>query len=179
MQNAQPTHAPSPQEMIKKLEAYQRCHGLYLHDPSLNADYRVDLLIPHIRHYEDTSSAGFLNRVEELLARYDGSSVQAQFEQQLSEHLQREVPVANDLVEGLCSAIPLQTPVHIELARAVAESPVLTSSDFAVISDRFFSACAPFLAHGVNTAPDHFSHSFLQVALLAKSKQLTSCMSGQ
>lgn len=172
---AQPTNLPSPETTIAKLEDFQRCHGLYLRDPANKSDYRVDLLIRNMGYDEHTRSASFLTRIEELLAAYAGSNIHARFEQQLTELLHREAPAAKDLVEGLCSAIPLQTPVYIELARAVVESPALTTSDVAAISEQFFSACAPFLAHGVNTAPDHFSHSFLQVALLAKSKQLAAC----
>jgi len=172
MNAVQPVETPSPEATLKKLETYQRLHGNTLHDPNLKSNFHVDHLIPFIRQHVDETPPKLLERLDTLLTTYRGSSVQEQFEQRVSECLHRIPPVASELVTELCSAITLQIPVYFELARDVLKSSALTTSDYAIISDTFFNACAPFLAPGASTPPDHYAHSFLPVALLAKSKQL-------
>lgn len=172
MSAPQPIDKPSPEETIRKLEAFQRCHGNYLSDPSQKVSFHVDLCIPHIRNWDDGTLDSFIRRLDELVSTYASPSRQWQFEQQLSERLHRETPAASELVEGLCSAITLQTPVYIQLALAVLESPALGTSDYAVISESFFNAYATYNAPGTTTPGDHFSHSFLPVAVQARLKQL-------
>jgi hypothetical protein len=174
MRVSQPTDKPSAEDTIKRLEAFQRCNGKDLPDPSLKATFQVDRLIPHIRNCDDGTLDDFLRRLNDLLTAYPSPSRQALFEQQLNERLDRECPAASDLVEGLCSAINDGIPVYIQLALEILESPALSTSDFALISQRFFDAYAAYHAPSKITPPDHFSDSFLPVAVQARLKQLES-----
>ncbi len=89
MRASQPTDKLSAEDTIRKLEAFQRCHGEYLFDPLQKVTLRVDLCIPHIRNCDDGTLDDFIRRLDELVSTYVGPSLEWHFEHQLRERLQR------------------------------------------------------------------------------------------
>jgi hypothetical protein len=141
-------------------------------DPSLQAVFPVGQTIEYIRCCGELTPKDLLNRMNSLIARCQFEDKQAIFEEQLLTLLGRSALTSEELIEGLCCAISLQSHIQLELAREVLQNPILSLNDINSIGDRFFNACAPHLAPGATAPKGHFARSFLQVALLAKSGQI-------
>lgn len=79
-----------------------------------------------------------------------------------------EVTRAN-IVEGIAGLVHARQPLDIAQVRPALERAELTAEDLGRISQTFFDAAARFLFPGVPQSPQHYAHSFLQVALMAKA----------
>jgi len=77
-----------------------------------------------------------------------------------------------DIVEGLCGMMRAQKTLPIALVRPVLERRELGGIELAEISLKFFEVSAQYLFPGIPCREDHFAHSFLAVALMAKSFEM-------
>jgi hypothetical protein len=80
----------------------------------------------------------------------------------------REV-TQRELIDGLCGLINAQKALPLDAVRPVLERKELGAEGLREIRERFFDISARFLFPGCPCDESHFAHSFLDIALMAKS----------
>jgi hypothetical protein len=77
-----------------------------------------------------------------------------------------------ELIEGLCGFMHAQKTLRLDQVRPVLERSELGAEGLKEVSSRFFEVAALFIFPGLSCSDDHFAHSFLDIALMAKSFEM-------